>query len=54
MKKRTSADSLLTLTPTHSFSLEHNGFIGHLYQPEQNEYPSKALILLAAVRGCIL
>ena len=44
MKKRTSANLLLTLTPIHSFSLEHNGFIGHLYQPEQNEYPGKALI----------
>lgn len=50
-KKKTSAEALLTLSPNHSFSLDQNGFIGHLFQPEYDEFPCKALILFGGSEG---
>ena len=35
----------LTLTPAAEFTLEKDGFIGALYQPERDEYPGKAVIM---------
>ena len=50
-KKKSSAGSLPALTPTHSFSLAQDGFVGRLYQPEQDGFPGKALICFSGSDG---
>ena len=41
----------LTLMPKTEFTLERDGFIGALYQPERNEYHGKAIIMFSGSDG---
>ena len=45
------AKEQLTLTPETEFTLEKDGFIGALYQPERDEYSGKAVILFGGSDG---
>lgn len=45
------AQERLTLTPKTEFTLKKDGFIGALYQPEQDEYPGKAVIMFGGSDG---
>lgn len=49
--KKDPAEALWTLSPDREFSLEQDGFIGHLYRPTRDEYPGKALILFGGSDG---
>ena len=41
----------LTLEPAHTFSLEADGFVGCLYEPERDEYPGKAVVMFGGSDG---
>lgn len=50
-QKKDKAAARLTRTPNQDFSLDTDGFIGALYQPEQDEYPGKAVVLFGGSDG---
>ncbi len=52
MKTNTErAKEQLTLTPEIEFTLERDGFIGAMYQPERDEYSGKAMVMFGGSDG---
>jgi dienelactone hydrolase len=49
--KKEPALELLTIEPDKKITIKENGFHGWLYQPKENAYPGKALIMMGGSDG---